>query len=127
MAIHLKTDSAESHLRSQPEVNFPAFPWRERREALLGGNPGLWGARLARLQSREGMKTSEFTLGTQSKHQRSGFQTALPSHSSRTRNMGVRGSAPGRAPKEQSGGLLMKEFRFIHFPFTTSKVVQSPL
>ncbi len=68
MAIHLKTDSAKSHQRSQPDAEH-SFA-------------GLRGVRLTRLQARERMKTSTiFLLGTQLKHQRKGSRRALPSQS----------------------------------------------
>ncbi len=59
----MKTDSAASDRGSQLEAEFPALPGEKWGGALVGGAPGFWAVRLTRLQARERMKPSVFTLG----------------------------------------------------------------
>ncbi len=87
----------------------------------MGGTPGLRGVWLTMNQAQERTKTSKFPLGTQLKRQRRGSRRALPSQIPGTPILAAHGSAAGRAPKEQSGGLLKEEYQFNQSNFTAGR------
>ena len=96
---HPRTDLAKSRRGSHPEAEFPA---------LLGGTPEPRRVQLTWLQARERMKTSIFTLGTRLKQEEE-VPKGTPKTESEDSQHRAHGSAPGRAPEERAGGLLMEE------------------
>ena len=96
--IYFKTDSAKPRRESQPARWAPGSGPHENNDLYTGHST----------------QTSE---------------AGVPKGTPKSESEGSHhGSPPGRAPEEQSGGLLMEEYQFNQFNFTTGRgSVQSPL